>query len=46
MDMLHRLIVAFLTDRKDKHGNIWGRRPPGVEAKAWAAPQMGLEDKT
>ena len=46
MDMLHRLIVAFLTDRKDKHGNIWGRRPPGVPKDAWNPPQAGLEDKT
>lgn len=46
MDMLHRLIVAFLTSRKDKHGNIWGRRPPGVAQGAWKPPQAGLEDKT
>ena len=46
MDMIHRLIVAFLTDRKDKHGNIWGRRPPGVAKDAWKPPQTGLDDKT
>jgi hypothetical protein len=46
MDMLHRLIVAFLTDRKDKHGNIWGKRAPGVAPGAWKPPQAGLEDKT
>ena len=46
MNMLHRLIVAFLTDRKDKHGNIWGRRAPGVAAKDWAPPLAQLEDKT
>jgi pimeloyl-ACP methyl ester carboxylesterase len=46
MDMLHRLIVAFLTARKDRHGNIWGRRPPGVPDSAWNPPQTGLEDKT
>jgi len=46
MDMLHRLIVAFLTARKDKHGNIWGRRAPGVAAAAWDPPQTGLEDKS
>jgi hypothetical protein len=46
MDMLHRLIVAYLTSRKDKHGNIWGRRPPGVSSTAWNPPQAGLEDKT
>jgi len=45
MDMLHRLIVVFLTDRKDRHGNIWGRRPPGVAAKDWDPPIRGLEDK-
>jgi hypothetical protein len=46
MDMIHRLIVAFLTDRKDKHGNIWGHRAPGVSAAAWDPPQAGLDDKT
>jgi hypothetical protein len=46
MNMLHRLIVAFLTSRKDKHGNIWGRRAPGVSAADWAPPLAGLEDKT
>jgi hypothetical protein len=46
MDMLHRLIVAYLTSRKDKHGNIWSRRPPGVSKAAWNPPQAGLEDKT
>ena len=46
MDMLHRLIVAYFTSRKDKHGNIWGRRPPGVGADQWDPPQAGLEDKT
>ena len=45
MDMLHRLIVAFLTDRKDKHGNIWGHRPPGVAGTEWDPPQTGLVDK-
>ena len=30
MDMLHRLIVRFLTDRPDDHGNTWGRCAPGV----------------
>lgn len=45
MDMLHRLIVAFLTDRKDQHGNIWGRRPPGVAKSAWKKPIAGLEDR-
>ncbi len=46
MNMLHRLIVAFLTSRKDKHGNIWGRRAPGVTAAEWAPPLAGLEDKS
>lgn len=30
MDMLHRLIVRFLGDRPDDHGNTWGRPAPGV----------------
>jgi pimeloyl-ACP methyl ester carboxylesterase len=50
MDMLHRLIVGFLTSRKDRHGNIWGHRAPGVAKKgsgapnAWNPPQAGLDD--
>jgi len=46
MDMLHRLIAAFLTARKDKHGNIWGRPAPGIAGNQWKPPQTGLEDKS
>ena len=46
MNMLHRLIVIHFTDRKDVHGNIWGRRAPGVPKDSWKPPIPGLEDKT
>lgn len=46
MDMLHRLIVKFFTNRKDAHGNIWGRRAPGVTKDQWIPPITGLTDKT
>jgi hypothetical protein len=28
MNMLHRMLVRFLTNRPDRHGNTWGRRYP------------------
>jgi hypothetical protein len=30
MNMLHRMIVRFFTNRSDYHKNTWGRRAPGV----------------
>ncbi|CAB1082437.1 hypothetical protein D1AOALGA4SA_10057 [Olavius algarvensis Delta 1 endosymbiont] len=33
MNMLHRLIVRFFTDRPDKRKNTWGRSAPGVAKK-------------
>ena len=36
MNMLHRLIVRFLADRSDDHGNTWGRCAPGVTT--WQPP--------
>ncbi len=38
MNMLHRLIVRFFTDRPDKHKNTWGRPAPGVDIKDWDPP--------
>lgn len=38
MNMLHRLIVRFFTDRSDKHNNTWGRAAPGVDKDAWDPP--------
>ncbi len=43
MNMIHRLIVRFLTDSPDKHGNTWGRRVPGVVD--WSPP-LKLAEKT
>lgn len=43
MNMIHRLIVRFLSDKPDKHGNTWGRRAPGVVD--WNPP-LKLSEKT
>ncbi len=43
MNMLHRLIVRFLTGRLDKRRNTWGRRAPGV--KDWQPPLKLKEEK-
>ncbi len=45
MNMLHRLIVHHFTGRPDKHGNIWGRRPPGVSDSDWMPPIPKLKAK-
>jgi hypothetical protein len=43
MNMLHRLLVRFFTERPDRRGNTWGRRAPGV--KNWQPP-LRLREKT
>ena len=43
MNMLHRLVIRFLLDADDPHGNTWGRRLPGVEE--WTPP-LPLREKT
>ncbi len=43
MNMIHRLIVRFFSDKPDKHGNTWGRRAPGVVD--WNPP-LKLNEKT
>ncbi|MCC6716916.1 MAG: alpha/beta hydrolase [Acetobacteraceae bacterium] len=43
MDMLHRMIVAHLSERPDRYGNIWGWRAPGVETPNW--PIAGMKVK-
>ena len=42
MNMLHRLVIRFLTGADDRHGNTWGRRLPGVEE--WRPP-LPLREK-
>jgi len=45
MNMLHRLIVRFFTDRSDKRKNTWGRMAPGVAKKDWNPPlKLRLEE--
>ncbi|WP_147165099.1 esterase/lipase family protein, partial [Pararhodospirillum oryzae] len=44
MDMLHRLIIRFITGAPDPHGNTWGRAAPGVST--WTPPIPGLRQKT
>lgn len=36
MNMLHRLIVRFFTNRRDRYKNTWGRPAPGVSK--WDPP--------
>jgi pimeloyl-ACP methyl ester carboxylesterase len=38
MDMLHRLIVRFVTGANDPHGKTWGRPAPGVAKADWKPP--------
>ena len=38
MNMLHRLIVRFFTERPDKRNNTWGRPAPGVDKSDWDPP--------
>jgi len=45
MNMLHRLIVRHLTGRPDRHGNTWGRLPPGVGKADWDPPVPNLTPK-
>jgi pimeloyl-ACP methyl ester carboxylesterase len=45
MDMLHRLIVVHFTGRPDRHGNVWGRRAPGIPHAAWKPPIPNLPSK-
>lgn len=42
MNMIHRLIVRFLSGTPDKHRNTWGRRAPG--AVDWNPP-LKLREK-
>lgn len=41
MNMLHRLIVRFLTDDSDTYDNTWGRPLPGVDVDDWDPPVKG-----
>ncbi|NTV48095.1 MAG: alpha/beta hydrolase [Geobacteraceae bacterium] len=38
MDMLHRLIVRFITGSDDKFDSTWGRPAPGVSETYWKPP--------
>lgn len=38
MNMLHRLIVRFLTGSADPRKNTWGLPPPGVSSAEWKPP--------
>ena len=42
MNMLHRLILRFLLERRDPYGSTWGRRLPGVPE--WNPP-LALREK-
>ncbi|MBB4314349.1 esterase/lipase family protein [Roseospira marina] len=45
MNMLHRLIVRFVTGAPDPHQKTWGRPAPGVRPDAWDPPIPGLRNK-
>ena len=45
MNMLHRLIVRFLTDASDTYDNTWGRPLPGVDVDDWDPPVQRLRQK-
>ena len=42
MNMLHRLMLRFLLERRDRYGSTWGRRLPGVTE--WNPP-LALREK-
>lgn len=46
MNMLHRLIVRFVTDAPDPHGKTWGRPAPGITHQAWKPPIHRLRNKS
>jgi pimeloyl-ACP methyl ester carboxylesterase len=46
MNMLHRLIVRFVTNAPDPHGKTWGRPAPGVDGGMWDPPISGLRNKS
>lgn len=46
MNMLHRLIVRFVTDAPDPHGKTWGRPAPGITQQSWKPPISGLRNKS
>lgn len=43
MNMVHRLVLRFLLDAPDRHGNTWGKRVPGV--KDWRPPVSPLKEE-
>ena len=45
MDMLHRMVVAHLSGREGRHGNIWGRPAPGVKDSDWKPAIRNLRHK-
>lgn len=46
MDMLHRMVVAHLSGRRDRYGNIWGCPAPGVTKEIWQPAIHNLSAKT
>jgi pimeloyl-ACP methyl ester carboxylesterase len=45
MDMLHRMLVAFLTNQPPKRDNVWGRPAPGIIQPAWPGALKNMRNK-
>ena len=45
MDMLHRMLVAFLTDQAPKRDNVWGRPVPGITQPDWPGALKNMRNK-
>jgi pimeloyl-ACP methyl ester carboxylesterase len=45
MDMLHRMLVSFLTNQPPKRDNVWGRPAPGIIQPAWPGALKNMRNK-
>ncbi|MFN8982519.1 MAG: esterase/lipase family protein [Alphaproteobacteria bacterium] len=45
MDMLHRMLVSFLTSQPPKRDNVWGRPAPGIIQPAWPGALKNMRNK-
>jgi len=45
MDMLHRMLVSFLTNQPPKRDNVWGRPAPGIIQPVWPGALKNMRNK-
>jgi pimeloyl-ACP methyl ester carboxylesterase len=45
MDMLHRMLVSFLTSQPPKRDNVWGRPAPGIIQPVWPGALKNMRNK-